>query len=106
MFLPMIEPRLFVALQSPCAVAADPRGAVTTQRLMQQHRNAPADLRHRDRGGPFFPPAFLPALRTRWRSTTAPDDDASLSRYALDNATNPPRLWRAADILRCGARPW
>src|SRR5260370_41424968 len=106
MFLPMIEPRLFVALQSACAVAVDPTKAVTTQRFMQQQRNAPADLWHRGRGSPFFFPAVPLASGAMWRSTTASDDDASRSRYALGNGTSLPRFWRAADILQFGARPW
>src|SRR5438132_13169959 len=64
---PRVEARLLDAFQTACAGAADVVRLVATQCTMEDRRYTPAELRHRERGCPYFSPAWLPASGTRWR---------------------------------------
>src|SRR5947207_1713527 len=65
--LPGVEARLLDAFQAAGAGSADVVHLVATQQPMEDRCYAPAELWHRERGGPYFFPAWLPASGTRWR---------------------------------------
>ena len=60
MGFPVIEPSLFVALQTASHVALNPFGFVAVERPMQQQRDGLVNLRHCERWRPFFFPAAFP----------------------------------------------
>ena len=65
MLFPMIEARKLVALQALLALLQHMRHRSTLKRLVQDQRNALANLRDGDRRGPFFFPVRFPVRGTR-----------------------------------------
>src|SRR6266567_7225963 len=67
---PVVEPGFLVTPQPAVRGAALVLGAVAAQGALQDPRDQHPQLRHCQRGGLYFFPAWFPASGTRWQSAT------------------------------------
>ena len=103
---PVIEPGTLMASQSLLACVQHMGHRPASENLVQDRRDAVANLRSRDRRRPFFSPAGFPSPETTWRVTKACDEGASPSNCGPHNPPSRPRACCAGGIPRCDVRLW
>src|SRR5260370_38241920 len=77
----------------------------TVQRLVEDAGQERPHLSDRQRRGPDFSPAWLPALGTRSPTALRSCVDANPPTSSLVSPLGRPLPWRRANILRPGASP-
>src|SRR4051794_6445336 len=102
--MPVIEPGLFVPLQTASHRPANTRRAIALQHPIQQLGDHLLHLRHRQRGCLDFFPAWFPVTGTRSPSAPTFDDGANLPRCVPDSPPSRPLLWLAEGTLRSDVR--